>query len=327
MTLQQKLNDIAQQLKKGVTAERATVREILSWLGVSRRGSNVNWQIRRALVKAGLETNPNFEWTYVDGHVKFVAMGSDEDEKAISTTYRIDALESANREPVSVKPDNTLAKAITIMLTNNFSQLPVMTTPREVKGVISWRSVGTRMALSKKCTTVRECMETARTLSDETSLFEAIHIIAEHDYVLVKAQDKTICGIVTASDLSEHFRDLAEPFMLIGQCESLLRRLIHGKFGRKELEEAKDPTDSSRTVVGVADLTVGEYVRLLEEPSCWDKLSLSLDRQEFVELLKKFRDIRNDIMHFDPQGIDPKDIQLLRSFVRLLEKLRRIGVA
>lgn len=323
-TLEQKLNDIAQQIKKGVTPENVPVREILGWLGASRRGSNVNWRMRRALEKAGLGTQPDFEWVYIDGHIKFVAIGSDEDLEAMSTTNRIDGLESANRKPVSVKPDSALTEATTVMLTNDFYQLPVMTTEREVKGAISWKSIGSRLALGKKCTVVRECMDPAQIIGAESSLFEAIRIIAEHDYVLVQAQDRIICGIVTASDLSQQFRDLAEPFLLIGECENLLRRLIHGKFRVKELEEAKDSSDPDRTVAGVADLTLGEYIRLLEEPSRWSKLNLSVDRHTFINLLNRVREIRNDVMHFDPQGIDPEAMQSLRQFVRLLQELRRL---
>jgi CBS domain-containing protein len=324
--LQEKLNSIAQQLKKGVTQERITVREILGWLNVSRRGSNVNWWVRRALEEAGLETQPDFEWAYIDGPIKFVAIGSNEDQEAVSTTYRIDGLESANRKPVSVKPDSALTEAITVMLTNDFSQLPVMTTEREVKGAISWKSIGSRLALGKKCTLVRECMDPAQVISAESSLFEAIRIIAEHDYVLVQAQDRTICGIVTASDLSQQFSNLAEPFLLIGECENLIGRLIHGKFRVGELEDAKNASDPSRTVAGVADLTLGEYVRLLEDESRWSRLKLSVDRREFIDRLNRVREIRNDVMHFDPQGVDPEAMKALREFVRFLQELRRLGV-
>jgi hypothetical protein len=46
---------------------------------------------------------------------------------------------------------------------------------------------------------------------------------------LVQAPDRTICGIVTAADFSEQFRILAEPFVLIGEIENNIRKLIHGK--------------------------------------------------------------------------------------------------
>jgi hypothetical protein len=94
----------------------------------------------------------------------------------------------------------------------------------------------------------------------------------------------------------------------------------------EELEEAKNPNDPNRTVAGVADLTLGEYVRLLENASRWSKLKLSVDRHEFIDRLNRVCEIRNDIMHFDPEGIDPEAMKALRKFVSFLQELRRLGV-
>jgi len=323
--LDKKFKDISTQIDNGVTPPRTTVRMILDWMNVSRRGSNVNWRVRRALEHAGLETKPEFEWAYVHLPLKFVKVGSDEDRDSSSISYRIDGLESANRKPVSVKPDSQLTEATTLMLTNDFSQLPVMTTERDVKGTISWKSIGFRLALGKKCSLIRECMDPAQVIKAEASLFDAINIISEHDYVLVRAHDRTICGIVTASDLSQQFRDLSEPFLLIGECEHLIRRLMHGKFKVDELEEVKNSNDLNRTVSGLADLTFGEYVRLLSDKKRWTKLKLSIDRKEFISRLDRVREIRNDVMHFDPQGVDPEELHIIREFVRFLKELRRIG--
>jgi hypothetical protein len=168
-------------------------------------------------------------------------------------------------------------------------------------------------------------MDPATAIDADTSLFDAIALVAQHDYVLVRALDRRISGIVTSSDLSQQFRDLAEPFLLIGEIEHLIRRLIHGKFRAEELQEAKDPGDTDRRIEGVADLTFGEYVRLLEEPERWRRLEVRVDRRTFIARLKEARDVRNDVMHFDPQGIDPTSLQALRRFLRLLQGMRRHG--
>ncbi len=63
-------------------------------------------------------------------------------------TYRISKLAAANQTVVSVKPDAVLAECVTKLMSHNFSQLPVMTNEREVKGAISWASIGSRLALS-----------------------------------------------------------------------------------------------------------------------------------------------------------------------------------
>src|SRR6516164_3223002 len=57
-------------------------------------------------------------------------------------TFRISKLAAANRKPTSIDPNETVEQAITLMLASDFSQLPVMTSVRDVKGIISWSSIG-----------------------------------------------------------------------------------------------------------------------------------------------------------------------------------------
>ena len=75
------------------------------------------------------------------------------------------------------------------MLGYDFSQLPVMIGQHavNVKGVISWASIGARLALGRRCTEVRECMEAPRIISSDTSIFDAIGEIVREQYVLVAA--------------------------------------------------------------------------------------------------------------------------------------------
>jgi hypothetical protein len=211
------------------------------------------------------------------------------------------------------------------MLTNDFSQLPVMTTPRDVKGVISWKTIGSRLALKRPYTTIRECMEAAHVVSADASLFSVVEGVGVHDYALVEARDRRICGIVTAADFNDQFRRLAEPFLIVGEIESGIRQLLHGKFTASELQEVKAPGEDGRTVDGIADLTLGEYIRLIENEKRWKRLKLEIDRVEFVRRLDKVRDIRNDVMHFDPDGLVPADMELLREFARFLRRLREVG--
>lgn len=328
----EKLKAIAGQLKKGVVPQKETVRSFLLWFGSERRGYRVVRHIRWKLKKFGVATSPDFEYTYIDGYVGFVSAPTEGDPTTadlataqIDPTYRISRLESANKEPVSVKPDSTLQQAVTQMLTNDFSQLPVMTTPRDVKGVVSWKTIGSRLALKRPCSVVSDCMEPAHVVGSDDSLFSAISTIAAHDYVLVQGKDKKICGIVTASDFNDQFRKLAEPFLVVGEIEHGVRRLIHGKFTEKELTDAKAPGEDGRTIEGVADLTFGEYIRLLENEKRWKKVGLEIDRVEFVARLNKVREIRNDVMHFDPDGLEPTDMELLREFAQFLRRLRDVG--
>ena len=324
---------IAAQLKKGIAPSRETVRTFLLWFGAERRGYNVVRRIRNALKRHGLSTTPDFEYMWLDGTIGFapasatgaLPVAAPSGTAAPDPTMRIGRLDAANKTPISVTPDSTLAHAVTVMLTNDFSQLPVMTGPRELKGVISWKTIGSRLALKRPCANVRHVMEPAQVVSVDESLFDAIAKIASHDYVLVQAADKAFTGIVTASDFNFQFQALAEPFLLVGEIESGLRGMLHQKFSLEELVEAKAPGDDGRTIESPSDLTLGEYVRLVEPEKRWKKLRIDIDRVEFLAKLSRVREVRNDIMHFDPDGLDPDDLVFLREFARFLKLLRNIG--
>jgi len=240
--------------------------------------------------------------------------------------YRINRLAASTRKPLSVFPETKLEEAITHMLTNDFSQMPVMTSERDVKGIITWASIGSRLAMGKHCSIAREFMEQHNEIRSDAPLVSAIGIIAEYQYVLVRGHDQKITGIVTASDLSLQFQQLAEPFLLLGEIENHLRLVISQRFTPPELESAKNPSDSKRVVTSVADLTYGEYKRLLENPERWEKLNITVDRKTCMEKFENVTRIRNDVMHFDPEGIPDKDLQAIREFARFLQRLQIIDV-
>jgi CBS domain-containing protein len=326
---EEKLQAIAEQVRKGVSPPRETARSFLLWFGASRRGFRVCRGIKTRLEHYGLRTEPDFQYAYIDGQIAFLKASGQksQDGSPIDPTHRIARLASANKAPVAVRPDSTLSQVVTLMLNHDYSQLPVMTSPREVKGMVSWKSVGSRLALKQVCAVARDAMEPARIVDIDDSLFSAIAMIAECDYVLVQAKDRQICGIVTASDLTDQFQKLAEPFLLVGEIENGVRRILYGRFTAEELKQVKSPDDTERQVEGISDLTFGEYVRLIEAEPNWLRLKIEVDRVEFTRSLHVIREIRNDVMHFDPEGLDHEDLQTLRRFAQFLKRLRDAGAA
>jgi hypothetical protein len=156
-------------------------------------------------------------------------------------------------------------------------------------------------------------------------LFEAIEVIIRRECVLVQSRDKRICGIVTTADLASQFGKLAEPFLLLGEVENHVRGLIAETFAIAEIREAQDPRDTTRRVEDVSDLSFGEYVRLLEDPKRWEMLNLPIDRKTFIKMLETIRQIRNDVMHFDPEGSGSRDLEELQQFSQFLQRVRRLG--
>lgn len=230
-----RLHRIAEELREGRPGPQVTVREFLDWFYAQRRGSWIVLYIRQQLAEAGLKTEPDFQSAYIDSFIGIALATQPQEEgeareplaepldgTAVANaptlyadpTFRLSKLAAANKTLVSVKPNSEPQEAVTPMLMHDFSQLPVMTTEREVKGVVSWASIGARRALGEQPATAGDAMEAHQELRADSSLFQAIPVIVEHQYVLVRSpQDNRISGIVTASDLSLQFRQLAEPFL------------------------------------------------------------------------------------------------------------------
>jgi len=196
-----------------------------------------------------------------------------------------------------------------------------MVSDREVKGIITWASIGRKLSEGARGASVKDFMVEHQEIRAEESLSRAIPVIAEHGYVMVRGTDKRIVGIVTASDLALQYHQLAEPFLLVGEIENHVRRLMDGHFTQKELASGRSPADEARTVDGVEDLSLGECVRLLENPDNWKRLELAVDRGQVMKTLGQVRNIRNDVMHFDPDPLTEADLRTLRGFATFLREL------
>lgn len=337
-----------------------TVREFVSWFGYQRRTRSHVREMRKALRRARLRTVPDFNEAHIDSTMVFElrdAVGADEpvatkqagtepvsprkpsdpapetsetapeDEPGVDPAARVSRLPSANRTVVSVTPDDTLATATTEMLKHGYSQLPVITSGRHVKGMVSWESIGKRLSLGVSVEYVRDCMETEKTevVDAESLLFDSVDTIIRSKAVLVRGgEDNRIVGILTTGDLSREFQKLGEPFLRIGEIENHLRDLLR-VLPLEEITAALDP-NYPREVEAASDLSLGEIIRLVERPGVWEKVRLPLDRPSLLKHLKQVHTIRNDVMHFDPEGLDDGDLELLRRVAKMFHDLRTMGI-
>lgn len=196
--------------------------------------------------------------------------------------------------------------------------------PRDVSGIVTWKSIGYHLSLGRECKSVSQCMETPEVIPAETRLFDAISRIESCGYVLVQDRDKTITGIVTAADLLQHFRDHAAPFLFVGEIEGHLRNLIHGKFTLDELR-AVSRSGNERPIEGSADLTFGGYCQLLSNKETWERMELEVDRKGLVKHLESVGKMRNNVMHFSPDRLGDEERDKLRKVARFFDRLARMN--
>lgn len=122
---------------------------------------------------------------------------------------------------------------------------------------------------------LRGCIVPADIVGVEDDLLPHVPRIIEAGYVFVRAQDRTVSGIITTTDLSSNFLTLAEPFLLIGEVERKLRQIVAANFALEEVQSAKDERDESRKIESVEDLTLGEIIRMFESKERWVKIQLA----------------------------------------------------
>jgi CBS domain-containing protein len=303
-----------------------SVRNLIGLWGWQRRGSFVTAQVTKDLQALGLTTFPPFTEVGLDDRVRLVAWvksaaSSSPDEPRRTAGVRIGSLPSATRGLVWVRPEDSLQKAQTLMLVNDYSQLAVMRGPSDLTGAITWESVAKALLRRKPVTDVKKATVDATLVRRDADLLQTIPDIVKTGFVFVRDQGREVTGIVTTADLSEQFADLAGPFMLLNEIEVRLRIAIGGAFSVEELASAKDPADA-RDVVSVHDLSLGELARLLDPQEHWERLRWELDRKEFLAALQRVRRIRNEVMHFSPDPLRSEDLQALRTFLDCLRTIQ-----
>jgi len=337
---------------KGVVS--LSPRELLGWFGRYRRTWRQIQEVNSALRSCGVYAEPDFEGAGYDdqielrlrtkpGETPIAATNVGESPSPPETPERSSEPPSAasinlsrqqSADPVhrvsrflpparliSVARDQSIKVATTLMLLHDYSQLPVMQGERGVVGMISWQSIGRCRAFGANPLYVRDCLTPHYEVKADDSIFEAIRFIQEFACVLVRSADNRIVGILTATDISGWFEQLSRPFLFLSYVENHLRALIQPRFSVGDLQLAKDPADSSRQITDVSDMNFGEYIPLLESPGNWEKLGIAIERALFVSQLNEVREIRNGVMHFNPEGIEDDELDKLRKFNSFIQSL------
>ncbi|MGA0530386.1 CBS domain-containing protein [Hansschlegelia sp. KR7-227] len=338
----EELSAVLADLKAGRTAQPVTIRTFLSWFGFQRRTPlNVQY-INSKLEQIGIRTVPDYLNIWVETPIAFELIDSKRSRQktaiinqvqlnevvaepnADDPSFKIEKIRSANTPPTFVKPNDTLLTAVTLMMTKNFSQLPVMTNERDVKGIVSWKSIGTRSITTASGVDVQKFMEEHQEIPASASMFDAIRIIEEYDYVLVRATDRRITGIVTATDIALQFELTSTPFLLISEIENSVRSLISNKLPIEQIKKTLDPNHTPEHFTHVSQLTFGNCVRLIEHKENWSVIGFNLDRTSFCSALDEINSIRNDVMHFDPDTPEGDDIIKLKNIAKMFRHLKEI---
>ena len=123
---------------------RISISDLLGYWTAQRRGFWVTDRIERDLAEHGLEAAPPLSEGLIDDLVELrkpphapspelnreSTSGGQREREVRRVALRVDQLRAAKQGVTSVNPQDPLTRAQSLMLTMDYSQLPVMSTPR-----------------------------------------------------------------------------------------------------------------------------------------------------------------------------------------------------
>ena len=304
------------------------VSDILELFNARRRTYETVPAIQNAFGDVGLTTVPAFATAGLADEVTVVPAvqgqapdeqpEAEDDDAAPKHAMAVGSLPCATGGLTSVGPGTSLSTAITMMMTDNLPQLPVIQGQNELRGVVTWTAITALHARGAVGTTVEDVFDSGEVpevnLSDK--LLPILPKLRKHGYVLVRDHSGVLCGMVTSADITDRVGAFAEPFFTVGEIERSLRACITSRFTTAEVKA------SGVNARSVAEMTLGNYHRLLLNEQNWQKLNWhAVDQHYFLARLDGVRVIRNDIMHFDAAPLTSAKLEKLQSFAGLMRNL------
>lgn len=336
----------AKKAAESGSPHRITVRELIGIWGARSRDFEVNERVDADLGNNGMTTTPDFRAVTLDdtvaivlttqvtaGEAALVGTGTmsvdatvsaptevaeNDDESAWDHGLTIGNLPSALRKVCAIAPEATFEQAITLMLTNDYSQLAVMTGSRNLKGAVSWKSIAKARNANPNAA-LSAAIVKASDVPYTADLIGLLPVIQSQEFIFVRSSDRTITGIVTLADVVEVYGQMASPFFMIGRIDQSLRRIIEATFPMRIITPLCD-SDGLRSLSTCDQLTMGDYQRILENPDCWTELGWSLDRKTFCARLAEIAQVRNNLMHFNSDPLPDDVVSMLQNFINMLQE-------
>jgi CBS domain-containing protein len=237
--------------------------------------------------------------------------------------YQVQQLLEGKGFPICVVRDDTVSKALSLMIEHDFSQLPVIKSVDDFDipdGLITYEGIlrGIRNFQAKiEVLKVRDVMDAAPIYRVEDDLFDILERLKNTNAVLVvDGPESWLVGIVTSYDTAEYFRSRTEDLMRVEDIELMLKDLIRAAYSDRDNGELDDARLSAAVAKVTThtdkqgsesdkpkafdDLSLGEYIALLMMKETWSFFEhiFEVPRDSVRELLNGVREIRNALAHF-----------------------------
>ncbi len=217
------------------------------------------------------------------------------------------------RSLTTIAGTQNVSDALRVMITHDFSYLPVVDTQKRLTGVISEQAIvrkyyhfnGEKLLFDLE---VAHCQTRATTLPPTADIFDALVPLQTIGAIIVVDEGRPI-GIITDYDTTRFFREYSEGIILAQDIEFNLRRHIEDVFppDSAELDKAliaafgltKDQRRAGRPHREYDELNLGEHVQLIITEANWPRFESALKpKAMFQKLLELVGKARNQMAHF-----------------------------
>jgi CBS domain-containing protein len=227
--------------------------------------------------------------------------------------FSISELIDEHEELLCVQKETKIHDALTLMVENDFSQLPIIDENNHLTGVITeqsilhtYLSVGNSVSLFDL--DVTNCQTDPITIHHEASIFEALELL-EKTYAVIVIEHKEPVGIITDYDTTTFFRNYSEGLITIQGIELTLRKYIESILSNDKLMQAAltkafgmDRIDHTKTAKEYDELSFGDHIQLIISEDNWGRFEeFFAPKKMFSSFMGEVRDIRNKIAHFRGQ--------------------------
>lgn len=309
---------LIEQIKTTRQPQKVSARTIVQGFEFERRTPKQRAQIDRFFDDNELNVVPHYNNVWIDSLVEIRPKELASRKVEMDPIRRLRELPTASGIEVAyVDNSQRLEAATTLMMLNNYSQLPVTNKgKRGLLGYISWETIGIAMTNGVDTGLVKDYMSpNVKLLSLETPLLNAIREVYKHDFIVVEDEKHEICGIVTTADISAQYLEQTMPYAMLEEIENHVRDIFHQRVLKEHLQECCQ--EVGKTVETIDDLSFGDYITLFG--SKWERLGLNtIDKSNFLNRLSRVREIRNDVMHFSPDKLSEEETCCLRDTVKFL---------
>jgi hypothetical protein len=227
--------------------------------------------------------------------------------------FPIEQLLKNKNELNCIPQSKTVRDALTQMVKNDYSQLPVLDETGSLLGIITEQSIISTYfhsmgAVSLLDLGVDHCLTRAAILSADSDIFEALDIL-HNVYAIVIIKNQKPIGILTDYDTTHFFRDLSEGLILIEDIETTLRQYIQHTFENDNVMKAAlmrafqaDRRDQSKPAREFESLSFSQHIQLITTETNWEKFASYFEPKPlFIEFMDQVGQIRNQLAHFRGQ--------------------------